>query len=652
MKRVKGRPLPLGASKTAGGFNFAVYSKVELKCLLVARYNHRDEITEIPLDCTGNIWHVALKTDQEALYYGYETVSGVRLVDPYAHLLNAGNVFGKNRYKSDALMGIAYQDTSFSWDDVETPCHDRSDLVIYEMHVRGFTEDASSAVAHPGTYLGLIEKIPYLKELGVNAIELLPVAEFDELESLYKNPITKKRLYNYWGYSPLNFFAPMQRYAVSADPIEAAREFKAMVKACHQEGIEVILDVVFNHTGEGNEEGRVFSWKGFAENDYYIKDEKGHFANYTGCGNTLNCNHPIVSDMIIASLRHWMLEFHVDGFRFDLASIMMRDQDGKILQSSPLVERISQDALLSHSKLIAEPWDASGLHQVGSFYQSSWCGPEQWMEWNDDFRTVVRRFIKGTPGYVGRFATKLCGSEDVYGKGGSPMNSVNFITCHDGFTLRDLVSYNMKHNIANGENNRDGMDNNDSWNCGHEGPTSDPQITFLRERQLKNFWLALMVSSGLPMILMGDEYGRSKGGNNNTWGHDDLLNWFSWDTLESEKSYVAFCKKLLHFRKSNPLLARHTFFKKEEIDWCGTDWSNESQSLAFRIIDAHDGKDLFIAFHAHPKTRDITLPKLPKGKRWHTIVNTSLKENAPKGSVGDHITLMGFSSLLLVAERF
>ncbi|MBS0655841.1 MAG: glycogen-debranching protein, partial [Verrucomicrobia bacterium] len=518
---------------------------------------------------------------------------------------NTGQTFQKNNYSNTKLIGMAVSDLPFDWENDQHPRIARQDLIIYEMHIRGFTNHPSSKVTSPGTFSGIIQKIPYFKELGVNALELLPIMEFNESENHNVNPKTKKELCNFWGYSPLSFFSPMQRYASSSNPQESLNECKAMVKALHQAGIEVILDVVFNHTGEGNEKGPVWSWKGFADAVYYLKNGSGEYLNYSGCGNTLNCNHPIVADLIIEALRYWVVEFRVDGFRFDLASILTRGQDGRILESAPLIERITQDPILSHCKLIAEAWDAAGLHQVGSFYQSSWQGPDEWMEWNDDFRSVVRCFLKGTPGYVGRFTTKLCGSEDYYGKGGSPLNSTNYVTCHDGFTLKDLVSYNQKRNKENGEDNRDGMNNNDSWNCGAEGETSNHEIVALRERQMKNFWLALFISAGVPMIMMGDEYGHTKDGNNNSWCQDDDKNWFLWDELESTNSPYRFCKEMIRFRKSCPLLKRGSFYQKQDITWYGkegpADWSQQSQFIALHIKDHKEGNDLFVAFNAHPQ---------------------------------------------------
>lgn len=344
-------------------------------------------------------------------------------------------------------------------------------------------------------------KIPYLKELGINAVELLPVLEWNESEYVRKNPITAEELVNYWGYSPLSFFSPMQRFSSTSDPFGATKELKDFVRACHKEKIEVILDVVYNHTGEGNEQGPSYGMKLLAKNEYYLISSNGQYMNYTGCGNTVNCNNPLVQDLIIDSLRYYATEFKVDGFRFDLASILTRSQSGEPLEVAPLLERITQDSVLKDCKLIAEPWDAAGLHQVGRFFNSYSKKGAIWCEWNDSFRSIVRRFIRGDDNLSGNFATKLCGSSDIYGNGGSPLNSINFIISHDGFSLMDLVSYNQKHNIANGENNSDGMNNNDSWNCGFEGESSDPTLIQLREKQIKNFSLQIYYPSEFPCYL-------------------------------------------------------------------------------------------------------------------------------------------------------
>ena len=631
-----GIPFPLGASKLPSGWNFAVYSLSPISQIVFAPLQNPTALQTITLDPeknrSGSIWHIFVPTNEPQLLYAYK-IGKEMLIDPYAKLIASGNTWGANGFTNDSYkkkpIGVAFVTDKFDWDNDKAPSHPLSDLIIYEMHLRGLTMQPSSYhVKNPGSYLSVIEKIPYFNQLGINAIEFLPIFEFDESDCIGVNPKTKKRLCNYWGYQPLSFFSPMQRYATTDNPIEGLHECKEMIKALHKAGIEVILDIVFNHTGEGNQQGRTISWKGFSENEYYTKDVHGQYLNYSGCGNTLNCNHPIVADMIIESLRYWVTELHVDGFRFDLASILMRGQDGQVLESSPLLDRITQDGILSRTKLIAEPWDAAGLHQVGHFFQTSWKGPEQWLEWNDDYRTCVRQFIKGTPGFAGKFATKLCGSQDLYGTHGSPLNSLNYVTCHDGFSLRDLVSYQHKHNIENGENNNDGMNQYDSWNCGHEGHTQDAGIESLRQRQMKNFCVALLVSSGVPMIHMGDEYGHTKQGNNNTWCQDNNLSWFQWQELEASGSLVHFWKEMIAFRQNNDCLKKATFLTPNDISWHGhkpnaPDWSQESHFVAFTIVDHKKRNDIYVAFNACPDSPTILLPLPPSHKQWALIANTA-----------------------------
>ncbi|MCE5293172.1 MAG: isoamylase [Chlamydiales bacterium] len=656
-----GTPTPLGASYHPTGWNFAIYSRNPIKELVYAPLDSPDNITKISLDPlknkTGSIWHIFVPTSQRELVYGY-IVDNSLLLDPYAKLVASGNTWGNNAFSGDTYknkpLGVAFCKEPFDLGDDVAPNHELRDLVIYEMHLRGLTMDATSNSANPGTYRAVIEKIPILKALGINAIELLPIFEFDESDCVSFSPKTKKRLYNYWGYQPLSFFCPMQRYATSPHPLEALAECKEMIKALHKANIEVILDIVFNHTGEGNEWGRTISWKGFADEDYYLKED-GKYLNYSGCGNTLNCNHPVVADMIIESLRYWVTQMHVDGFRFDLASILMRGQDGKVLESSPLLDRITQDGILSHTKLIAEPWDAAGLHQVGHFFQTSWKGHEQWMEWNDDFRTVVRQFIKGTPGYAGKFATKLCGSQDLYNNQGSPLNSINFVSCHDGFTLRDLVSYQQKYNEVNGEGNNDGVYQYDSWNCGVEGETDNPEVQQLRCRQMKNFIVALLISCGVPMLLMGDEYGHSKLGNNNTWCQDNELNWFQWDKFQKESTLVAFWQHMIQFRQENSSIRKVSFYNSNDITWHGRmpnqpDWGYDSHFLAYSIHD--ESSDIYVAFNASVNLEFVVLPPPPQNKKWHFIANTALLP--PHDVSGSEVTdlshtMAPFSSIVLQA---
>jgi len=630
MRTQHGSPFPLGATKMNGGWNFAVFSEKPVT-LCLASIDAPTTITEISLRRktyhTGAIFHIFIESDEKMLYYGYKTDNGF-LIDPYARFLDTGNEFGKNlwKYASQKLLAVAIDETPFDWQGDSPLKHPREKLIIYEMHVRGFTQHPSSHVATPGTFQGLIKKIPYLQDLGINAVELLPIHEFDESEYTRLNPKTGKKLCNFWGYSSMSFFAPMRSYTTEKYEMHALKE---LVRELHKAKIEVILDVVFNHTGEGNEQGKVLSFKGFGEKEYYLiaKNGNAQYQNFSGCGNTVNCNHPIVQDLIMDSLRYFVTEYHIDGFRFDLASILTRGEDGRPLAQPPIVDRITQDPLLKNTKLLAEAWDAAGLHQVGSFFRLNSEGTSNWMEWNDDFRSVVRRFLKGDAGLAGKFATKISGSEDFYGHGGSPQNSLNYITCHDGFSLRDLVSYNHKHNLENGEDNRDGSDNNDSWNCGHEGVTKSAAILELRERQMRNMFLALLVSQGVPMIHMGDEYGHTKGGNNNSWCQDNKLNWFSWDELAKHEELHSFCKHLIAFRKSHPLLSKKDFLQKDEVDWHGhkpyhPDWSPSSRFVAYTLKDRNHHHHLYVAFNASHHIAHVTLPAAPAHKEWCWVVNT------------------------------
>lgn len=664
-----GVPFPLGATKVPSGWNFAVYSQSSVTELVFAPLQNPGDETIVTLDPdknrSGSIWHAFVPTSDTELLYGFK-VGDHLLIDPYAKLIASGNKWQANAFTNSSYktrpIGVAFASDNFNWSQDKAPNHPLSDLVIYEMHLRGLTMQPSAHAHNPGSYLGVIEKIPYFKQLGINAIEFLPIFEFDESDCVSFSPTTKMRLCNYWGYQPLSFFSPMQRYATTDDPLQGLHECKEMIKALHKADIEVILDIVFNHTGEGNQYGRTISWKGFSENEYYTKDTHGQYLNYSGCGNTLNCNHPVVSDMIIESLRYWVTEMHVDGFRFDLASILMRGQDGSVLESSPLLDRITQDGILSRTKLIAEPWDAAGLHQVGHFFQTSWKGPEQWMEWNDDYRNAIRQFIKGTQGFVGKFATKICGSQDLYGKDGSPLNSLNYISCHDGFSLRDIVSYQQKHNLENGENNNDGVCHHDTWNCGHEGETHDAHIEVLRQRQMKNFCIALLISCGVPMIHMGDEYGHTKKGNNNTWCQDNDLNWFQWQELAASSSLVHFWKEMIAFRQENPCLKRDTFFTPNDIHWHGhkpnsPDWSPESHFVAFTVVDHDKRNDLYIAFNASDKPALIQLPMPPSHKKWTLVANTALlppqeiTQETARPAIDPHeLPMAPYSSLIVKAS--
>ncbi len=632
-----GLSYPLGAHFTEQSTNFAIYvpniSKISL-CLF--KEETGELLREIELNTdqnkTGDIWHIAIKNLAPFTVYGYRILhkydglqesngSGNLIFDPYAKALSARAVWADNvDYQP---LGKVIPPTNFDWQNDRPPQIPRQELIIYEMHVRGFTQDASSKVSHQGTYAGLIEKIPYLKELGVNAIELMPIYEFNEKEVSFNNPITGKPLYNYFGYSPVSFFSPMLRYAYQTAHDEAINEFKTLVRECHKEGIEVILDVVYNHTSEGGKNGPATSFRPISESAYYMIDANNQYLNFSGCGNTFNCNHPVASELIIASLRYWVAEMHVDGFRFDLASIFTRSTDGSVLHRAPIVEAISLDPVLVNVKLIAEAWDAAGLYQVGSFYRGA-----RWSEWNGQYRDVVRRFMKGDSNQRTAFATALCGSQDIYGGADKrPICSVNFVTAHDGFTLADLVSYNEKHNTNNGENNLDGTNNNESWNCGVEGPTDNKKIVALRERQMRNLHLALLISQGVPMLLMGDEYAHSRAGNNNSWNQDNQLNWFLWNNLYTHPGFYRFYRAIIQFRKQNPLFMRSNFLTTKDITWHGihpsqAQWEDDNKLVAF-TLNGEDGEPhLYIAFNANHNFQNIQLPRLKDEHRWHWVVNT------------------------------
>lgn len=634
----RGVPLPLGVSYQGSSVNFSLASHSAKQVALCLFTSPSTLFRRFDLDPirnrTGDIWHIRLKGALNGLLYAYSLEnSEVLLLDPYATVVHSPHAWQTNlpieQQQEYHPLGLIWPPTEFDWENDRFPCLPQEDLLIYEMHVRGFTQHHSSGVSHPGSFLGVIEKIDHLKSLGVNAVELLPVFEFNEAEYNCCALEGKDQLCNYWGYSSVSFFSLMNRYAAADTPGAVINEFKQMVKALHQAGIEIILDVVYNHTAEGGKFGPTYSFKGIDKAIYYIVNERGDYIDYTGCGNTVNANQPVMGNLIIDSLRYWVAEMHVDGFRFDLASIFHRSPTGEPIDPSDIVEAISADPLLAQTKLIAEPWDAQGLYQVGSFYKAG----SRWSEWNGQYRDLVRKFIKGTPYVSGMFATRICGSQDLYGAGGSPLNSINFITCHDGFTLQDLVSYNQKHNLNNGENNRDGLNENESWNCGTEGPSQEPSLLRLRGRQLRNHHLALMVSRGIPMLHMGDEYGHTKQGNNNSWCHDNELNWFQWDQLKANAGFFRFYRLLIQFRKKEKLLSKDSFVQPDEVVWHGAhphkpNWSPNNMLIAYQLLDLIDGHDLFIAFNAGNATTQLWFPDPPKDHAWHYVVNTA--QSSPK----------------------
>ncbi|NGX60036.1 MAG: hypothetical protein KR126chlam3_01198 [Chlamydiae bacterium] len=624
LQTTPGARTPLGTSPTEKGANFALYApKADQAFLGLFATGESAPSAEFPLQRDGDIWHVEVENVPQNCFYAFR-LQEEWILDPFAKELNASPNWGE---KTTPLLGKVFPSLDFDWEG-DRPLHlPFETLILYEMHVRGFTQGPSSGVEHPGTFLGVIEKIPYLQKLGINAVELLPIFPFDETANTFKNPNTGDKLYNYWGYSTQNFFSPMAPYG-------SISEFKEMVKALHRAGIEVILDVVYNHVG-------INAFHLIDKETYFILDENGNHTNYTGCGNTINCNHPVVIDFILSSLHYFVEEMHVDGFRFDLASIFTRGLKGEVLETPPLIDAITNCPSLTNTKLIAEAWDCAGLYQVGSFPGI------QFAEWNGKFRDATRRFLKGSDEQAGAFAAALCASPDLYEGKKAPYQSINFITAHDGFTLHDLVSYNEKHNEDNGEDSRDGNSYNESWNCGVEGSTDNPEIRSLRERQMRNFLLALTVAIGTPMFLMGDEYGHSRDGNNNGYCQDNQKNYFLWDVLGKHPDRLAFFQNLLNLRKKFSFLQRKKFLTEKDITWHGLkpntpDWG--SRLIAYTLHG--DEEDLFIAFNAHFEPALLSLP--PSEKKWKRLVDTFL-ENPPEEQLDREYFLHPHSSLLLLS---
>lgn len=648
-----GRPLPFGATFISGGVNFAIFSHHATNCVLVLYEKGESEpFAEIPFPDefrVGDVFAmIVFDLNYESLEYGFRMYGpwapheGHRfnldhiLLDPYAKQVGGREIWGEKTYGDDDYQHRAqllYED--YDWGADRPPQIPTQDLIIYEMHVRGFTQHPSSGVKYPGTFAAIREKIPYLKELGINCIELMPIFEFDEFEYDRVNPLTGERLVNYWGYSTVGFFAPKAGYAATGRFGMAADELKTLVKELHKNDIEIILDVVFNHTAEGNELGPTISFRGIDNKTYYMLSPDGRYLNFSGTGNTMNCNNPVVRNLVLDCLRYWVSEYHIDGFRFDLASILGRDQDGYPLANPPLLEMLAHDPILAKCKLIAEAWDAGGLYQVGSFPAYG-----RWAEWNGKYRDAIRRFLKGDLGLVWEVAQRIQGSPDLYWERG-PTASVNFLTAHDGFTLMDLFSYNEKHNYANGEDNRDGADDNYSWNCGVEGPTNDPRVIALRHRLIKNAIALLMVSRGVPMILMGDEMGRTQYGNNNTYCHDSELTWLDWSLLENNAELFEFIKYCIEFRQRHPVFRSAKYFYHRDvagsgfadISWHGTrawhvDWSHHILTLAFMLDGEHalDGTyvddSIYVAINMHWDPHSFELPGLHEGMNWHIFANT------------------------------
>lgn len=549
------------------------------------------------------------------------------LLDPYARAVTGQSVWGEQPNQDHGYRArVVVND--FDWGDHVDPVRPIQDLIIYELHVRGFTKDASSGVEHPGTFAGIREKIPYLKDLGITAVELMPVFEFDE--TMGRREVNGRMLLDYWGYNPVSFFAPNTSYTAQKEFNREGDELKGLIRELNANGIEVILDVVFNHTAEGNEKGPFFSFKGFDNRVYYMLTPEGLYYNFSGCGNTLNCNHPVVQQMILECLRYWTIEYHVDGFRFDLASILGRNEDGSPMNQPPLLKNLAGDPVLRNVKLIAEAWDAGGLYQVGSFPAFT-----RWAEWNGKYRDDMRSFLKGDYWFAAAAANRLTGSMDLYtGQYKGYDSSINFITCHDGFSLWDLYSYNGKHNEDNGWNNSDGHDDNRSWNCGEEGETSDPEIQKLRLRMMKNACLALMCSRGTPMFLAGDEFGDTRFGNNNPYCQDNGISWLDWNRLKTNRELYRFFKKMIRFRKEHPAIRSdqapsETGFPTVSVH---TDKPFEheinSDTKALAVCYAGktgQGEDLvYVALNVYWEEQRFELPKLPEAYAWRCFADTSL----------------------------
>lgn len=638
MRTHPGNPLLLGATYKGGSvWNFAVFSPNKITDLAIADFETQSEIARFPLrdklHRNGHIWHIEIEGLPKQFLWAWHvhTTRGVRLaVDPYAKLIYSGATWGSNRWdlakktQADLFFAVESEPTHYRW--ASSPLHpmNPTDHIIYETHVRAMTKDPSSKVSSPGTWNGFIEKLDYLVDLGITAIELLPIYEWNENEWPRTSPSTGEVLYNFWGYSPLNFFSPMQRFSSFEDPILASLELKKFIDECHKRKLHVLLDVVYNHTGEGNEQGPSYSWKLLSEPSYYIMDSKELHTNYSGCGNTFNTNHPITRRLIIESLKHWVYEYRIDGFRFDLAGTFFRDVHGKELSFSPILQSIAMEPLLCSKLLITEPWDAGGMYKTGSLYKEQLSKKPPLFEWNDRFRDDVRRFIKGDFMQKGLFASRLAGSEDIYQNPQKTVHSVNYITSHDGFSLHDLVSYNVKHNFENAENNRDGSSDNCSCNYGQEGPTNDPMIENVRQAQMRNFLLALFLSHGIPMLHQGDEYGHTKQGNNNSWCQDNQINWFLWNKLEANKSLTHFVKQCIQLRENSPMLRSSSFFKNSEIDWHGQtpfepQWNSDEKYLGFTTKTRDGTPEYYVGFCASTNATLVTLPSYNLG-HWTPIL--------------------------------
>ncbi|MDJ0681427.1 MAG: glycogen debranching protein GlgX [Xenococcaceae cyanobacterium MO_167.B52] len=688
LKILPGESFPLGATVTPKGVNFCIFSQTAeaIELLLFDTPNAAQPNYTIKLDPvlnkTCHYWHVfvpGIKAGQIYAYRaygqfaperGYRFDSSKVLLDPYAKAIVGDEVYDRTAASrpgdncAKALKGVVVDTSTYDWEGDRHPEIPYASSIIYELHVGGFTSNPNSGVTAEkrGTYAGLIEKIPYLKELGITAVELLPVHQFDPQD-------VRPGLENYWGYSTINFFAPHKGYSSQRDSLGAVNEFRDLVKALHKAGIEVILDVVFNHTAEGNHQGPTLSFRGLDNQAYYILEDydPALYTNYSGCGNTFKGNHPIAARLILDSLRYWVSELHVDGFRFDLATVLARNIFGEPIPeetgSINILSIIESDPILAGTKLIAEAWDAAGLYGVGKFVELA----DWFAEWNGPFRDDVRRFVKGDRGSINALVARIIASPDIYFRQDTDINrSVNFITCHDGFTLNDLVSYNRKHNLANSEENCDGANDNHSWNCGVEGASDDPEIKQLRSQQIKNCFTILLISQGTPMFLMGDEVRRTQQGNNNAYCQNNELSWFDWSLIETNQGLLNFVKNLIQFIQRLEIFCQERFLEvahnsqQPHIVWHGTylgepDWGKDSHAIAFSLNHPTKSEHLYVMLNSYWHPLNFELPPLESGKYWHRIVDTALSspedftdiDIAPKIAQGSYLVTARSSVILM-----
>ncbi|BAZ47625.1 glycogen debranching enzyme GlgX [Nostoc sp. NIES-4103] len=677
-----GCPHPLGATPDKDGVNFSIFSEhaTSIELLLFDSNDAPEPIQIIQLNSRKNktfyYWHIYVKGLKAGAHYAYRADGPEHLhkaehrfsknkilLDPYARgntntLWKRSDALGAKDNLATSMRSVVIDISDYDWEGDRPINRPMSETIIYEVHVGGFTKSPSSGCKYPGTFSAIIEKIPYLKELGITAVELLPIFDFDEKNILRE--VNGKELNDYWGYNPHSYFAPEGSYCISPDVGNHIQEFRDMVKALHKEGIEVILDVVFNHTDEGNHEGPIINFKGFFNSIFYhlVPWDKQYYMDYSGCGNTVNCNHPIVQKLIVDSLEFWVKEMHVDGFRFDEGSILSRGQNGAPMDHPPVVWDIETSEILADTKIIAEAWDAAGLYQIGCF------PGYRWAEWNGRYRDDIRRIVKGDPGLVGAAAWRIAGSADLYqATAHLPINSVNFITCHDGFTLNDLVSYNEKHNEENGENNRDGINDNLSWNCGVEGETDNPEVEKLRQRQIKNFVTILMLSQGVPMFVAGDEVRRTQKGNNNAYCQDNKISWFDWNLVEKNTDIFRFFKLMINFRKCycHSALHRRYFFTGEvnerglaDISWHGCKlfspgWHDpHARVLAFTLGGFEGEADIHVMLNMYWKDLDFEIPSI-EGRRWYKVVDTALPSTMDIVEPGEETVVSG--NVYSVKER-